>query len=251
MRYLISLVFTLAFQHCVESKSSGSDKGAAVAAYLLLQSGSACLSETNLPAIDTVTRKEYKLVQTNCTTQLGSGFIAENLGLSNRGLTGSSTSSRFASPTSYSLSSSKKTNVEITYTLNSTSGHIDVIMNAQASAASIQGPGVRIKSTLAYPLNQSGIEGSFTGSVPQSPVGTKKTLCLEIHEENGAHIFGWSKSCASLSTAERSSYEFEVDSFQTTHPGSNIGFVLNSATLESFIVSQGAIGLASRFLESK
>jgi hypothetical protein len=66
---------------------------------------------------------------------------------------------------------------------------------------------------------------------------------LEVHEEgSGAHIFGWSKACSSLTTANLGSYEFDQENVVGTISDRKVGFVLNNAVLTKIIVSSGKIG---------
>ena len=134
--------------------------------------------------------------------------------------------------------------MEVTYTLTSTTSTLDVIALGGGSGTSLTGPGFRISTGDVKYLTTAGTASAFgTGTTPQSPVGTSKTLCLEVHEEgSGAHIFGWSKACSSLTTANLGSYEFDQENVVGTISDRKVGFVLNNAVLTKIIVSSGKIG---------
>ncbi len=244
--YILILLFT--FTQCSElfnkSSSDDSQRNAAAAFLVLSQSGGCTQSSVN--TIGSTTRTEYNFSGANCATGLAAiGFVGENL---SAGLTGSSTSSRVASLTSFATSGEKKMNIEVTYTINNSSGYLDVIGNASVAGTVATGPAFRIKSNTIGIVSSLGVESAIgTGTVPSSPVGTEKTICLEIHEENGAHMFGWNSACASV--ANRATYDFDQESVVTTNPGSQVGFVLNNATLKKIIVSRGAIGSSGQILE--
>ena len=118
--------------------------------------------------------------------------------------------------------------------------------DASVSGTQATGPAIRLKSSGTDVL----ASGSSTGSAPDSGgntaagTGSEKTYCLEFHEENGTHLFGWPKSCASLSDSEKGSYTINKEGLTSANPGSRMGFILNKAVLKSFIVTSGKIGTA-------
>lgn len=242
------LILLLTFVQCSElfnKSSSDNSKRNAAAGFLLLSQSGGC-TQASVNTIGSTTRTEYNFSGVNCVSGLATiGFVGENL---QPGLSGTSTSSRLASLTSFATSGGKKMNIEVTYTINSSSGYLDVIGNASVSGSIATGPTFRIKPNTISIVTSFGQETAIgTGTVPSSPVSTEKTICLEIHEENGAHMFGWNSACASV--ANRATYDFEQESVVTTNPGSQVGFVLNNATLKKIIVSRGAIGTAGQILE--
>jgi hypothetical protein len=248
---ILFLAFSLSF--CTESgKQSNSEKQRSQVLAIALLSSGQC-GEVNAPAIGGgTTRTQFDLLGTNCvSTTLGNiGFVQANLSDRNtNGVTGTTTASRMSPKRTFSTTGEKKVNVEITYMLNGADGFLDVIGNASLneSTAVATGPTFRIKpTTITYLIEATGGEGIFSkGTAPTSPPGTVKSLCLEIHEEGaGAHMFGWSKKCGELSTADRGNYEFDQEDVLFSAKGSHIGFVLNKASIQQIVVTTGAIGTA-------
>jgi hypothetical protein len=165
----------------------------------------------------------------------------------NIGATGKTTNSTIITQADFKSSGEKKVNIEVTFQINTDAGYIDVIGNATASGTKPVGPGFRIKTTTISAINNSGVESALTGSIPKPERNVQRTYCLEIHEENGAHVFGWSKACNALSEAERGVYEFELKTLSTTNPGSKVGFILNNSSLRRMVIS-GKIGTVGSVL---
>ncbi|MCB1178533.1 MAG: hypothetical protein KDK36_13185 [Leptospiraceae bacterium] len=244
MKLLLNLIILLFFYNCSElftkSDNSEEQRNNAILGYLVISQGG-CTSQS-AASIGSTQRTEYTFTGSNCNTSSlpAIGFTGENV---SPGLIGTSTASKLASSGSFTLSGEKKMNIEVTYTINSSSGYLDVVGNASVSGSTATGPTFRIKSSTISIITSGGVETAIgTGSPPSSPVGTEKTICLEFHEENGAHMFGWNSACSAISN--RSSYDFDQEAVSTTNPGSSIGFILNNVTLKKIIVSKGAIGNA-------
>ena len=224
-----------------KAKKKSDNSSALAAAFLASQGG--CTSST-ASSIGGSTRTSFNVSGTSCASGLAAiGFTGEGL---TAGLTGSGTGSRLASTGTFSAGGEKKMNIEVTFLLTDSSGYLDVIGNASVSGAQATGPAIRLKSSGTDVL----ASGSSTGSAPDSGgntaagTGSEKTYCLEFHEENGTHLFGWPKSCASLSDSEKGSYTINKEGLTSANPGSRMGFILNKAVLKSFIVTSGKIGTA-------
>ena len=227
------------FGGCAE-KSGSNSNSTALTALLSIQNGCNTTATTE-SSIGSTSRTQYDFSVCNNPSAL-TGFTVENI---TSGLTGTSNQSKLASTGTFGTGE-KKINVEVTYTLRSSTSTLDIIALGGGSGTSLSGPGFRISPTDVKYLTTAGTASAFgTGSSPQSQEGTSKTLCLEVHEEgSGAHIFGWSKACSSLTTANLGSYEFEQEDVAGTISDRKVGFVLNNAVLSKIIVSSGKIGTA-------
>lgn len=218
---------------CAERKKSDNNQEL-IGALLFLQGQ--CPSPTPVASIGAATRVELNFA--GCTSTSLNGFVTENLSLSG-GIRGTGSNSRLASLGTYG---DKKVNIEVTFTLNSAGASLDVIGLGLSSSASISGPGLRISESTIVPFNHAGTTDTFTGTAPVTPLNTEKTYCLELHNESpDVHAFGWAKSCAELTDAEKGSYPFDKE-IPSSFPGKNIGFVLNNSTIKKIIVSTGNIG---------
>lgn len=235
MKQIIWLIFALfmVFSCAERNKSDSSDQIATGLLFIL----NSCPGVSQVSSIGATSRTAY--VFTGCTTTNVNGFTSENISISG-GVAGSSANSKMASIGTFGT---EKVNIEVTFTLNTPGGYLDVLGLGVASGAGISAPGFRIsESNIKYFASGGSATAIGTGSTPQTPLNTQKTYCLEFHKENGAHLFGWSKSCAEVTN--RTSYDFDQENIITSTSGNNIGFVLNGATLKSIIVSTGAIGTA-------
>jgi hypothetical protein len=218
---------------CAERKKSD-NSGALALLYLSLQCKSVSESASS---IESTSRTQYNFSKVNVSDNT-CGFTLENI---TNGLTGTSADSKIGSSRTFG---SDEVNIEVTYTLNSSSGTLDVIALGSGSGTTISGPGFRISTTDVKYIKPEGTALAFgTGTSPTTTVGESKTLCLEVHSEGGgSHIFGWSGACADVSN--RGTYEFEEDDVDGAVSGSKIGFVLNNATITKIIVSDGPLGTA-------
>ncbi|XDD47649.1 hypothetical protein AB3N60_06100 [Leptospira sp. WS39.C2] len=170
-------------------------------------------------------------------TLLGLGFTTQNITF-NGGLSGTSDASTLITRAS-SLSATggeKKAGIEITYVLNSGSSTLKAIL---PSDTSFGGPGFSISSTTVQKLVDNAASAFATPATWATSVGIEKTLCLEVHEENGAHIFGWEGSCDSVN---RQTYQFEEESVVVNVNGDRIGLRLNNAIVKSMTIYSSVIG---------
>lgn len=240
---ILFLAFTIF--SCVEDDNKNDKTAAAALLFLSSQNSSGCLSMAN-STLNSVNRSTYSVTGSDCSTDLGQSFTAANLTVANNKITANSSQGSFA----IASGGSKPINIEITYTLQS-GGSIDVLANGTTNGASItSATGFRISESTIVAIASSGTTSTMTGTVPSSTAGTSKTLCLEIHAEgSGAHVFGWDKACANLTTSERGSYPFELEDLTTTQAGSGIGFQLKNASISSFTISNGKFGTAGRLLQ--
>ncbi|MDX1961274.1 MAG: hypothetical protein SFU98_22085 [Leptospiraceae bacterium] len=237
----IILILVALFATNCETKKSNNNNGA-IAAFLL-SSQNGC-STSSAASIAGVSRTSFSF-PSNCTSAglAAIGFTGSNLNSDSKGITGTGTSSAMASLADFKPTGEKKQNIEVTFTLNASDAYLEVIGNATTIGSVASGPRFRVKPTTITILNQNASgEATIGKSPPAAGTGTERTYCLEIHEENGAHMFGWSKACSDLSTTERGNYEFDTDGFSSTNPGSKVGFILNKASIKSMIISSGKIG---------
>ncbi|MCC5814785.1 MAG: hypothetical protein JJT78_08520 [Leptospira sp.] len=194
------------------------------------------------------TRTGFGVARCQSDSQIQSmGFTPNNIEYTSNGIRGSAPNARLGSQIDFvTLGGRKDQVIEVTFQLDRADAYLDVIGNATVgSNASASGPGFRITTER---IQVFGTSGNFStppvGATPASPVGSRKTYCLEIHEEGvGGHLFGWSKGCGELTQNDRLNYEFDHVAVQTQNPGNRVGFVLNGVTMYQFTVGE-RIGLA-------
>ncbi len=253
VKIIISVVLSVTlFYSCSELNKKKEDNNAplAAAAFLALQQQSGnCVSSAPVAAIDGANRTKFSVVKDGCGTSPGATITADSgVSFSGGSFVAGATEGKFAPSGSYATSG--PVNIEIVYTITAADGEIDVIGNAAVNGAVATGPAFRITTTTIVPVSNTGAVGSLEKTVPTSSVNSEKTLCLEIHREGaGAHVFGWSKACSSLTLADRGAYEFEREDFSTAHPGGGVGFRLKNAKIKEFTITQGKIGSAGKLLE--
>jgi hypothetical protein len=253
VKTIFVMILSVMFLHsCSEFNKKKEDNNAplAAAALLSLQQGSNCVSSAPAAAIDGANRTTFSVVKDGCGTSPGGTITTDgNISFSGGSFVAGATEGRFALSGSYTTSDGK-INIEVVYTITADDGDIDVIGNATANGAVAIGPTFRITKNAVVPVSSTGTAGTFEKTVPSSPVNSEKTLCLEIHKEGaGAHVFGWSKACTSLTSADKGSYEFEREDFDTVHPGSSVGFRLKNSRVKNFTITQGKIGTVGKLLE--
>ncbi|WCL48399.1 hypothetical protein [Leptospira sp. GIMC2001] len=195
------------------------------------------------------TRQGFNLVGCTSDADLSRlGFTSNAINFTPGGAKGTATNSRIASSVDFVTQGGRKDqNVEVTFTLDP-GGSLDVILNASVgSNATASGPGFRITTATIVAIGTAiGTTGPFNqGAAPATPEGTEKTYCLEVHDEGTAHLFGWDRPCASLTQNDRTNYQFDLIGFASQNPGNRVGFVLNGATIKSFVVSE-RIGLSGK-----
>ncbi|MCK6382511.1 MAG: hypothetical protein L6Q54_14840 [Leptospiraceae bacterium] len=175
------------------------------------------------------------------------------IGLSSSGITlgatGTSTSSLIGSTGDISLDQSKGgTSVEVTFTINNSSGYIDVIAYGSGTSLALSGPTYRLAAGAQAQYKKSA-DGSFANtskgssvSAPISNANTAYTYCLDFqYTATGMrYMNGWDKACSSVSSTERGSMMYypimQMMNVPVYTSGSKIGFVLNGATITSFTV---------------
>ncbi len=232
---ILLTLLLLGLSACAESKKT--DNSPALAALTIANLNSCGTTAKTVTSIGATSRTEYDFTNCNNPTAL-TGFSVQNI---SAGLTGTSDQSKLASTGTFG-SVDKKINIEVTYTLTSSTSILDVIALGGGTGTSLSGPGFRISPTDVKYLTTAGTASAFgTGTSPSSAVGTNSTLCLEVHQEgSGSHIFGWSGACSAV--ANLGSYTFDQENVTGTISDSKIGFVLNNVKLSKIIVSNGKLG---------
>ncbi len=240
--FLISLIF---LGQCAElTGGKDSEDKTAETLLLALTNNAVCPSGTAISAQPT-NGTSYDFTQCSGTATAAlklAGFTATDLQLIG-GIVGGGNSSTLVRDSS-SLSSSggeKKASLQITYVLSASDSTIDVVL---PSTTSLSGPTFQItpgeikkKSSTGATSSLGGKAGTWTSSLSQ-----EKTLCLEVHNENGAHIFGWEGPCSSVS---RTSYGFEEEAVSGfDFSGDRIALRINKATIKSLNVYSSNIGTA-------
>ena len=240
---LIAFVFI----SCEEKKK---DNTAASAVEYLLRPSVVCASSSTTtisnselgttPAMAT----QYNISGCDSNSLFSLGFSSQNI---TTGITGTSAESKIAA--NGDLFSSNDVNIEVTFSLNNASGYLEVIGQGSGSAATIDGPAIRINPATIQARGTAGSGGTLLDLTNQSTsVGQTFTYCLEFHNETSdLHAIFWSSACTSVSAIERGTYTKEVE-VTSTFPGKRIGFILNNVTLQSFTV-RTKIGTAVNLLE--
>ncbi|MBL0954157.1 MAG: hypothetical protein IBJ01_05260 [Leptospira sp.] len=234
---LVFVVF-VSLVNCAELFSSKEkDNNDVILAALLANSGT-CGQSARSGAAGNGTRFNFFGCSGDATTTLlGLGFTAQNVTF-NGGISGTSDASTIVTRAS-SLSSSggsKKAGIEVTYVLNNASSTLKAILPGETN---FNGPGFLISATTIQKLVDN-TSSAFTKSATWgTSLGIEKTLCLEVHEESGAHIFGWEGSCDSVN---RSSYQFEQDSVIVNVNGDRVGLRLNNVIVKSMTIYSSVIG---------
>ncbi|HMV40886.1 MAG TPA: hypothetical protein PK079_16455 [Leptospiraceae bacterium] len=225
------------------------------------------------PAVANPNSTVYNL--RNCNINKVDGFSTNRVTSSTTGFVGTSTSSLIVSNGSQvgTDGTGGKRNAEVTFTVNSSSGYLDVIVYGDGNTNSFSGPTWRITSASNQFKDQNGSssnsqiayrsqDGVFrvpisgaTPSLPANPIrtvstGSSRTICLDFFGSSNTLQAAWDGSCTSVATSQkstRSSYPILIDpadanltssSFapQTT-VGTKIGFILNNITLTSFTIA--------------
>lgn len=231
--FVCSVLFTLG--NCAELFQS-SKKNNNNDAILALLAGARCPSSAvTLPTQGT--RFDFANCTGDVNTALaGSGFQASNVTLSG-GLVGTGNNSTIVT-TGSNLSNSggaKKATIEIVYQLNSASSTVSAILPATTS---LDGPGFLIRNT-TLDLIGSGTFNVKSVTPWSSSVGQDKTLCLEVHEEGGAHVFGWERACANVN---RSVFDFDATGVTANLGGDRVALRINGATIKSITIYNQYIG---------
>lgn len=246
IRFKLALISSiLLFSQCAEL-TGGNDKEDNTAETLLLalSNNAVCPAGTAITAQPTNgTRFDFTQCSGPATAALKlAGFTASEVQLIS-GIVGGGNSSTIYTDASRlsSTGGEKKASVQITYILSASDSTIDVIL---PSTTSLSGPTFQItpgeikkKSALGSTSSLAGKAGTWSSSVSQ-----EKTLCLEVHNENGAHVFGWEGNCSAVA---RGSYGFEEESVSGfDFSGDRIGLRINKATIKSLNIYSTNIGTA-------
>lgn len=248
MKLLLSIIISILFTNCGElfQRESASNKSKQALALLVISATTPAGCKVNNITVQGQSATEYLVSECETGGLSALGLTGSEV---SKGLVGSSAASKLGNSRSFTSGGENKVNVEVTYTLNSSSSVFQVYMLSSASGASMTGPSFKITPTSIVPVDNAGADGTMTsGGAITSPVGTQKTMCLEMHSESGAHFIGWNKPCSNLTSSDKGTYEIEKDGFTTTTPGNNIGFLLNGVTLTKFIVTS-KLGTSARMLE--
>ncbi|MDZ4727508.1 MAG: hypothetical protein SH817_15225 [Leptospira sp.] len=243
--FSITLLFTF---NCAELFQKEEEDKTAETLLLALSNNAVCSAGTSISAQPTNgTRFDFTQCSGPSAAALKlAGFTASNVQLLG-GIVGTGDTSTLIRDSS-SLSSTggeKKASIQITYVLAASDSTIDVIL---PSTTSFSGPTFQItpseiKKKLATGATSSlgGRAGSWASSLSQ-----EKTLCLEVHNENGAHIFGWEGECSSVT---RGTYGFEEASLSGfDFSGDRIALKINKATIKSLNIYSTNIGIAGSIL---
>lgn len=240
--FVCSVLFTLG--NCAElfqSSKKNNNNDAILAA--LLGSGATCGQSARSGAAGTGTRYNFFGCSGDASAVLlGFGFTAQNVTF-NGGLSGTSDASTIVTRAS-SLSATggeKKAGIEITYVLNNASSTLKAILPGETN---FNGPGFQINASGIQKLVDNVASALATPGSWGSSVGVEKTLCLEVHNETGAHIFGWEGSC---DTVNRGSYQFEEESVTVNVDGDRVGLRINNAVVKSMTIYSSVIGTAGSF----
>ncbi|MCW7464259.1 hypothetical protein EHQ96_13580 [Leptospira levettii] len=239
LKPIIVFVVFVSLGNCAElfQASKKENNNDAIFAALLANNGT-CGQSARSGAAGNGTRFNFFGCSGDATaTLLGLGFTAQNVSF-NGGLSGTSDASTIVTRAS-SLSSSggeKKAGIEITYVLNSVSSTLKAILPSESN---FNGPGFLISPTTIQKLVDNVSSAFSTPASWGTSVGIEKTLCLEVHEENGAHIFGWEGSCDSVN---RGTYQFEEDSVTVNVNGDRVGLRLNQVIVKSMTIYSSVIG---------
>jgi hypothetical protein len=242
--FIMILVFGTIYFNCAELfQSKEKDNSEAESLLLAITNNAACPSTVIAAQPTNGTRYDF----TQCTGPASAalklaGFTATDVQLVG-GIVGGGNSSTIISDASRLSNSGgeKKASIQITYVLSQTDSTVDVIMPSTTSitGATFQITPTEIKRKTIFGATASlgGKAGVWTSSTLQ-----EKTLCLEVHSENGAHIFGWEGECASVN---RTSYGFEEEAIAGyDFSGDRIALRVNKATIRSLNIYSTNIGTA-------
>lgn len=228
--------------NCAEFQGKDEDNNEELQAILLALSNNAVCPTSAVSAAPTNgTRFDFTQCSGPASAALKlAGFTANEVQLIG-GLVGSGNNSTIITDASRLSGSAteKKATIQITYVMNASDSTIDVIMpsNTSLSGATFQITTTELKKKLLNGTSALAKPGLWASSQ-----GTEKTLCLEIHNENGAHMFGWNGPCASVN---RGTYEFDEESVTGfDFSGDRIALRINKATVRSINIYNANIGTA-------
>ncbi len=245
---IILFIVTISFINCEEKKK---DNIAAAAAAFLLTRGSSsggCASASTTAISNsalsgtTPTATQYSISGCDANSLSTIGFSSQSI---STGVTGTSANSKLVS--NGDLFSGSDVNIEVTFSLTNSSGYLEVIGQGSGTAATVDGPAVRINSSTTQ-ARGTGSSTLTTINSQSTSVGSTVTYCIDFHNESpNLHTVFWPTACTAISTADRNSYTSREASVTSTFPGKRVGFILNNATLQSFTV-RTRIGIATNLL---
>ena len=225
------------------------------------------------PVVTNPTATNFNL--RNCNPNRLDGFSINRITSSSSGFVGTSTSSLLVSTGNQvgvdGLTG--KRNIEVTFTVNSSSGYLEVIAYGEGTNTSFTGPSWRIttatnqfrdqngnasSSQIAYRSQDGVYRVPISGATPAAPTnpirtltsGSSRTICLDFFGSLNTLQNAWDGSCASVATAQknsRASYPISIDPTDVNlistsvsplvATGTKIGFVLNNVTISNFTIS--------------
>ncbi|WP_411823114.1 hypothetical protein [Leptospira sp. 'Mane'] len=231
--------------NCAELKKKKDDDNSALA--LLALAGSTACSTSAVSSPSNGTSFDFTQCRGDASAALKlAGFTSANVVLSG-GIVGTGTNSTIVADSSRlsNFGGDKKATIQITYNLSASDSYLEAVM---PSTTSLVGPTFQFTPTEIKKKNILGATSALGGTpgIWASSVAQDKTICVEVHNENGAHMFGWQGACANVN---RGSYEFQEDSVSGyDFSGDRIAFRLNKVTLKSVIIYSSTIGTAGSFL---
>ncbi len=211
----------------------------------------------------------------NCNQNRIDGFATNRITSSSSGLVGTSTSSLLVSTGNQVGSDglTGKRNIEVTFTINNSTGYLEVIAYGEGGTTSFTGPAWRItaasnqykdqngttsSSQIAYKSQDGVYRAPISGATPAVPTnplrtissGSSRTICLDFFGSLNTLQAAWDGACASVATTQknaRASYPISIDPTDANllstavsplaAVGTKIGFVLNNVTISNFTVS--------------
>ncbi len=211
----------------------------------------------------------------NCNQNRIDGYATNRITSSTSGLVGTSTSSLLVSTGNQVGSGglTGKRNIEVTFTINNSTGYLEVIAYGEGGTTSFTGPAWRItaasnqykdqngttsSSQIAYKSQDGVYRAPISGATPAVPTnplktvssGSSRTICLDFFGSLNTLQAAWDGTCASVTTAQknaRASYPISIDPTDANllstavsplaAVGTKIGFVLNNVTISNFTVS--------------
>lgn len=152
------------------------------------------------------------------------------------------------------MHTSGSTNIEVTFTLTDSTGHIDIYAYSDISGFTISGPAFRVtKDNVQYKKT----DGSFATCTKTAcsnlnlTIGSQVTYCLEfqIGKTGGSNagvlmLNGWSGACKDVPSSQRGPTMSAVpimimsgmSGMESTKTQKKLGIVLNKAKLSNFII---------------
>ncbi|TGN10086.1 hypothetical protein [Leptospira ilyithenensis] len=239
---IISLLTLILFAfNCAEFKKKKDNDTSGLA--LLVLAGSTACPTSSVSSPSNGTSFDFTQCSGDAAAALKiAGFTVSNVVLSG-GVVGTGTSSTIVADSSRlsNFGGEKKATIQLTYNLSASDSYLEVVM---PSTTSLVGPTFQLTPTEIKKKNALGATSALGGTpgLWASSLAQDKTLCIEVHNENGAHMFGWQGACANVN---RGSYEFQEESVSGyDFSGDRVSFRLNKVNLKSVIIYSSTIGTA-------